>query len=83
METNKLPYEIKEKYSYELNEIHNILNQLESGRVYDLTNVQGDGFISTHTKKLKKEIASLLTKIQNGTDSKDEIFAVELDKKLK
>ncbi|WP_317411981.1 hypothetical protein [Clostridium baratii] len=75
MENNKLPYEIKEKYSYELNEINNILNQLQSGRVYDLTNVQGDGFISTHIVKLKKELNSLLNKIQNGKDSVDAIFA--------
>lgn len=75
MENNKLPYEIKEKYSYELNEINNILKQLESGKIYELTNDRQDGFIGTNIKKLRKEIASLLIKIQKGEDSADAIFA--------
>lgn len=83
MENNKLPYKIKEKYSYELNEIEYILNQLQAGRVYDLTNVQSDGFISTHIKKLREEFYSLLNKIQNDKDSADAIFAVKLEDKLK
>ncbi|EHK2345812.1 hypothetical protein N2W29_001798 [Clostridium perfringens] len=74
MENNKLPYELKEKYSHELCDIYNILSQLKNNRVYDITNCQSDGFLSTHIDKLEKELNSLLNKIQYGKDGITESF---------
>lgn len=40
---SKLEYDIKEKYGYELNEISNKLNQLETGRIYENGGSKMDG----------------------------------------
>ncbi|MCC5421382.1 hypothetical protein [Clostridium perfringens] len=74
MENHELPYKINEKYSHELCDIYNILSQLKNNRVYDITNCQSDGFLSTHIDKLEKELNSLLNKIQYGKDSIEDLF---------
>lgn len=75
-EEMKLPYKIKEKYSSELNSIQEILTNMENGNIYGYNgNVcRMDGTLQHNCQKLRKEIASLLTKIQNGSDSiEDEV----------
>lgn len=70
-----LEYDIREKYSYELNEIHTKLNQIKDGRVNGISGSGMDGNLSTNVMQLEKMIAKLLLKIQNGADGTDEEIA--------
>ncbi len=72
---NKLEYDIKEKYSYEINEIGDKLCQLEAGRIYENGGSKMDGSLATNIKQLRKMIAELLVKIQNGEDGTDDEIA--------
>lgn len=47
---------------------------LKDGKVYELTNVQSDGFIGTNVDQLKNKIVELLSKIQNDGQGDVEIF---------
>ena len=73
----KLPYKIEEKYCEELSDINEIINRLENRRIYGIDgNVsKGDGSLETNIKSLRNKINSLLTKIQNGSDSIDDKIA--------
>ena len=71
--SNKLEYDIKEKYGYELNEISNKLNQLEAGRIYENGGSKMDGSLAI--KQLRKMIGELLLKIQNGKGGTDDEIA--------
>lgn len=64
----KLSYEISDEYSYELNSISNKLEQMERGRIYELSGAQMDGYLATNVNQLKEMINDLLNKIQNGSD---------------
>lgn len=72
---NKLEYDIKDKYSYEINEIGNKLSQLEAGRIYENGGSKMEGSLATNIKQLRKMIAKLLVKIQNGEDGTDDEIA--------
>ena len=78
----KLSYNIKDKYSFELNEIGDILTQLKNGRIYELTNDKMDGYIYTNVDKLEKKLNLLLNKIQNGKDGFEAEFFGEITNKL-
>ncbi|KAB2332941.1 hypothetical protein [Bacillus mesophilum] len=68
--------DIKERYHEEIGNIKSILTCLENGRVYGYNGnkSQGDGSLEYNARKLKKEIARLLTKIEYGKPSiSDEI----------
>ena len=71
---SKLDYEIEERYTSELADIASRLDKLRNGRVYELSNVQSDGFIATNVDKLKDQVNKLLGKIQNDGQANDEIF---------
>ena len=71
---SKLDYKIKERYTSELADIASRLDKLKNGRVYELSNVQSDGFIATNVEQLKDQINELLGKIQNDGQADDEIF---------
>lgn len=61
---------------YELNEIDNKLKQIEEGRLYGYTNGSPmDGSLPKNVKQLRKMIAELLLKIQNGKDGTEEEIA--------
>lgn len=75
MNKTKLDYKISECYSHELNEISNKLNQMERGRIYELSGTQMDGYLATNVTQLRKMIADLLHKIQNGEDGTAEELA--------
>lgn len=64
----KLTYSISKEYSHELNEISHKLEQIEKGRVYELSGAQMDGYLATNAGQLKKMFANLLNKIQNGEE---------------
>ena len=66
MSDKKLNYKITEEYIHELNEISNKLNQLEAGRIYELSRAQMDGYLATNIEQLRKMINELFNKIQNG-----------------
>ena len=71
----KLNYDLAKEYSHELSEIKNVLRQLESGRVYEISNATMDGYLANNIKKLEGKIADLLDKIQNGKDGDATRFA--------
>ena len=64
----KLDYRISDEYSHELNEIKSKLEQLERGRIYELSGAQMDGYLATNVSQLKEMINDLLNKIQNGRE---------------
>lgn len=73
---NRLDYDIKQKYAYEINRIAEKLAQIEEGRIYGYPNgSQMDGSLETNVKQLRKMIAGLLLKIQNGEDGAEEEIA--------
>jgi len=73
---NKLDYDIKEKYSCEINEISTKLQQIEDGRLYGYPNgTNMDGSLQLNITQLRKMIAELLLKIQYGKDGTDEEIA--------
>jgi len=63
---------IKNKYRSELMQIKNKLNQLEKGRVYDLTKAQMDGYLSTNIEQLRDMLEDLIYKIEYDKESIDE-----------
>jgi len=75
MDKQKLNYNIADIYSFELEEIRNKLVQMESGRIYELSGAQMDGYLATNIRQLRKMIAELLSKIQNGAEGTDEELA--------
>ena len=70
--SNKLDYEIPKRYSHELGEIANKLDQLENGRVYELSRTTMDEYLATNIKQLRRMIAELLDKIQNDEQGTSE-----------
>ncbi len=70
-----LEYDIKEKYSYELNEINAKLNQIKDGQINRIKGSNMDGDLSTNVMQLRTMIAKLLLIIQNGADGTDEEIA--------
>lgn len=69
------------KYNHELLHIKNKLNQLESGRVYDISNIKMDGYLSRHIKELREMIADLLYKIEYDEESISEEIKREYRKR--
>lgn len=69
---SKLDYEISNRYSNELGDIKNKLNQLERGRIYELSHAQMDGYLATNIKQLETMIDDLINKIQNDEKGNNE-----------
>ena len=67
---SKLDYKIEERYTSELADIASRLDKLRNGRVYELSNVQSDGFIATNVDKLKDQVNKLLGKIKKALKRK-------------
>ncbi|WP_238884491.1 hypothetical protein [Clostridium sp. YIM B02551] len=61
--------DIKKNYIHELNRITNKLNQLENGRVYELSKVKSDGSIVTNVCQLREMIDKLLGMIEYNEES--------------
>lgn len=78
---SKLDYEISDRYSNELGNIRNKLDQLERGRIYELSHVPMDGYLETNIKQLRTMIGELLGKIQNDECGNNERI-VEAMKKI-
>ena len=72
--------DIVNKYSDELSDIQNKLQQLKDRQVYEISNVRGDGYLANNVEQLKKMISKLLYKIEYGKDSiTDEIAELFFD----
>ena len=52
--------------------INNKLNQLEKDRIYDLTNAQMDGYLSTNIEQLREMIEDLIYKVEYYGESDNE-----------
>ena len=77
---SKLDYEIAERYDSELSHINDKLNQLERGRIYELSRAQMDGYLTTNITQLKDMLNDLLNKIQNDEQSQNEKIRETLTK---
>jgi len=65
---------ITKRYSFEIQDINNKLQQLESGRIYEFSRAQMDGYLATNISQLKKMFADLIWKLENDEKSrKDEM----------
>lgn len=78
----RLNYEISERYSHELCNINNKLNQIECGRIYEMGGAKMDGSLSTNINELRKMLNDLLNKIQNDSRSTSEEIGEALKKML-
>lgn len=68
---------IIEKYSQEISDINYKLEQLEQGRFKELSRANSDGLLANNVQKLREDIAILLNKIENNSDSiSDELAKV-------
>lgn len=73
---------IVEKYSREIQDIGNKLNDLEKRRVYELSGAQMDSSLPHNAQQLKKMISELLSKIDNQSPSiNDELAQLFSDSK--
>ncbi len=63
---------LKRDFSRELGEITYHLQCMERGRVYELSQVQGDGSLAKNVTKLKEELADLFAKIEGLKPSTEE-----------
>ncbi|MFB9990005.1 hypothetical protein [Bacillus benzoevorans] len=72
--------DVKNKYAGELMKINNKLNQLEKGRIYDLTNAQMDGYLSTNIEQLREMIEDLIYKIEYDEESISEKLKKSFDR---
>ena len=66
---NKESIGIAKRYSSEIREIANKLNELEKGRIYEFTNSRMDGALATNIKQLHVMISGLLSKIDRQQPS--------------
>lgn len=69
MDEKEIKVDVGNRYRHEILDIKNKLQQLEDGRIYDLTKAQMDGYLSTNIVQLRKMIVELLYKIQYSEDS--------------
>lgn len=71
--------DITGKYSREIQNIKNKLQQLEDGRIYEKTGAQMDGYLATNIGQLRKMIAELLYKIEYDKDSLNDQLSEAID----
>ena len=72
--------DVRNKYQGELINIKNLLNQLEKGRIYELTNAKMDGYLSTNIEQLREMISDLIYKIEYDEESIHEKLRQSVDK---
>jgi hypothetical protein len=70
--------DITGRYNREIQEIKYIFQDLENGRVYDITRTRGDAYLHTHVANLRKKLNDLITKVEYDKDSIDEDLAAAL-----
>ena len=73
---------IKERYSLEIDEINEELEQLQRKRIMDFTNVKMDGLLIMHATRLLDNFNDLINKISNDLPSKNDWMAAEAKRVL-
>lgn len=68
---------IKAKYSIEIDEINDELEQLQKRLITDLSKVRMDGLLDTHATRILKNFNDLIDKINNDLPSKNDRMAAE------
>lgn len=66
---------IAKRFSFEIQDIKNKFQQLEDGRIYELSRAQCDGYLVTNIIQLKKMFADLIWKLENDLASRKEELA--------
>lgn len=72
--------DISDRYSSEILNIKNKLNQLEKGRIYEITGAKMDGYLSNNIKQLRDLIDDLLCKIEFNKESINERISKEFSR---
>lgn len=72
--------DVSDRYSAEILNIKNKLNQLEKGCIYELTGAKMDGYLSTNIEQLRESINDLLYKIEFNKESINERVSREFRK---
>lgn len=74
---------VSKRYSRELSEIKNKLNDLKNERIYELTKNRNDGYLRTNIEQLEKLLEKLFFKIDNDAPSVDEELREAMNKAYK
>lgn len=72
--------DIVNKYQHEILNIKNKLNQLDKGRVYEISDIKQDGYLSTNVDQLREMISDLIYKIEYGEEPATERIRRAIDK---
>lgn len=72
--------EVSDRYNAEILNIKNKLNQLEKGRIYELTGAKMDGSLTNIIEQLRESINDLLYKIEFNKESINEKISKEYRK---
>lgn len=74
---------VSKRYSRELSEIKNKLNDLKNERIYEVTKNRNDGYLRTNIEQLEKLLEKLFFKIDNDAPSVDEELREAMNKAYK
>ncbi|WP_339168998.1 hypothetical protein NSQ55_21340 [Paenibacillus sp. FSL H7-0943] len=64
--------DVTKTYRFELRKIKDKLDDLEKGRIYEITKYGQDGYLNTNIVKLKEMLNDLLYKIEYSEQSDEE-----------
>ena len=77
---SKVVVDVSDRFSSEIMRINNKLNQLEKGRIYEITGAKMDGYLSTNIEQLKESLNDLLYKIEYNKESDNDRISREFRK---
>ncbi|WP_412512604.1 hypothetical protein [Bacillus licheniformis] len=72
---------IFDRYSHEILDIENKLNDLKNNRIYEITGAKMDGYLATNAEQLREKIHKLLLQIDRDAPSFYEKLSEALDNK--
>lgn len=70
-----------DRYSHEILDIENKLNDLKNNRIYEITGAKMDGYLATNAEQLREKIHKLLLQIDRDVPSFYEKLSEALDNK--
>ena len=77
---SKVVVDVSDRFSSEIMRINNRLNQLEKGRIYEITCAKMDGYLSANIEQLEESLNDLLYKIEYNKESDNERISREFRK---
>ena len=77
---SKVVVDVSDRFSSEIMRINNKLNQLEKGRIYEITGGKMDGYLSANIEQLEESLNDLLYKIEYNKESDNERISREFRK---